>query len=445
MINVFSDELTPRIQYSFRLVFETILNNKVQFFQNEEDFKNCKGVKINYSDKNEIDGLYLKPSGLLNQHHLEVQYPDIFIWDEEPAFFPVESSFLPFDIFSASFYLVSRYEEYLPGKRDSHQRFNARNSCAVHNNFLEKPLVNIWALKMAQLIKNTYPEIDFIPSQFQYIPTIDIDNAWAFKNKGFVRISLSIIKDLVKGRFKLLKIRLAVVNRIEDDPYDSYSFMKQIFQEYNFRPIFFFLLNSKGKHDRSLSYKNSAYRNLIVRMSKVGEIGAHPSYASSANRSEKQLGIEISRLKSITEKEVKYSRQHYLKFTMPTTYRRLLSNGIEADYSMGYPSRPGFRASIATPFYFFDVLKNETTRLTVYPFQVMDVTLLHYRNMRAADASKKIEKLILETARVGGTFISLWHNESLNDNGHWNGWQTVYTQMTQFAADLRDGKNTTPS
>ncbi|MDA3927970.1 MAG: polysaccharide deacetylase family protein [Prolixibacteraceae bacterium] len=440
MINVFVSEVTPRIEYAFSLVFKTILKADCKIFQDIAEYNKSDGVKINYSNQPNVEGLFLRPNSLLLEHHLQVYYPDVSEWEGVKTLFSVENSFIPFDIFAASFYLVSRFEEYLPGKRDSHQRFMARNSCAATNGFLEQPLVNIWAQKLAILLTEKYPSVKFEKTAFCYIPSIDIDNAWAFKNKGFVRIILSVFKDVLNGRWSLLRKRMAVVNRVEKDPYDNYDYLLEVLKKYKFRAVFFLLLNKKGKHDRSLSHRNLQYRNLIRRLAENGEVGIHPSYAS--NKNEKQLSIEIDRLKGITKKNVKRSRQHYLKMTMPTTYRRLVSQGIEADYSMGYPSRPGFRASIATPFYFFDVLKNEITELKIYPFQIMEVTLFHYRNMRTVDALKKIEKLMKETANVGGTFISLWHNESLSNRGHWKGWQDVYTEMTQIAAELRDGKNT---
>jgi len=86
-------------------------------------------------------------------------------------------------------------------------------------------------------------------------------------------------------------------------------------------------------------------------------------------------------------------------------------------------------------------LDNQITSLKIYPFQVMDVTLLNYRNLRALDAIAKIRTLLKQTAEVGGTFISLWHNESLSDEGHWAGWRTVYTEMIQMAVELRNGQN----
>jgi hypothetical protein len=434
MIYIYSTELTNRMDFVFRLIFETILDEKIEFFQDEAIYTSKSGIKINYSNNQHLDGLQLRPYSLLFEKHLQIQSIEVFEWDSLKAFFAVENSFLPFDLFAASFYLVTRFEEYLPGKKDRHHRYLSRNSLACQHHFLEKPLVNCWAWKMASIIEEQNEGFIFKKSKFSYIPTFDIDNAWAFKNKGILHNSAAAFRDLFTGHLKSVSKRLSVVFSLNKDPYDTYDYIKNFIKTNNLRPKIFILINKKGKHDRSLSFKNKSFRRLINSISKWGEIGIHPSYDS--DKGEKQLTKEIKRLSSIIGKDVKASRQHFLKISFPKTYRRLIENGIEEDYSLGYASRPGFRASICTPYHFFDILDNKTTSLTIVPFQVMDGTFLEYRNMSPVDSLRKIKTLMNETAAVGGTFVSLWHNESLSDEGRWKGWKQVYTDLTQLAVEL---------
>ena len=58
-----------------------------------------------------------------------------------------------FDIFGAAFYLISRYEEYLPHTKDNHHRYLAYQSLAYQQHFLELPLVNIWAVELKKVIE----------------------------------------------------------------------------------------------------------------------------------------------------------------------------------------------------------------------------------------------------------------------------------------------------
>ncbi|NJM16655.1 MAG: hypothetical protein HC896_15980 [Bacteroidales bacterium] len=107
--------------------------------------------------------------------------------------------------------------------------------------------------------------------------------------------------------------------------------------------------------------------------------------------------------------------------------------GIKEDYTMGYAGAPGFRAGTCRPFYFFDLTENKETELLVVPFQVMDGTLRNYMKSSPEESIKIIKQLIDKVAEVGGTFVSLWHNESLSEWGPWKGWTQVYEEMLEHA------------
>jgi hypothetical protein len=123
MIHIYSAELSNRMDYIFRLIVESVLGEQVDFCQNEKTFATKTGVKINYSRNSNIGGLTLQPHPLLFEKDIKPQECNVVEWKSMPVFFETDGSFLPFDIFAASFYLVSRYEEYLPGKRDRHNSF----------------------------------------------------------------------------------------------------------------------------------------------------------------------------------------------------------------------------------------------------------------------------------------------------------------------------------
>ena len=96
---------------------------------------------------------------------------------------------------------------------------------------------------------------------------------------------------------------------------------------------------------------------------------------------------------------------------------------------MGYPDEPGFRAGIARPFYFYDVVKDTVTNLKIVPFQVMDATLYKYKKLDHKASVEIILQLINETRRAGGLFVSIWHNTSLLDNPQCKPWRGVFETM----------------
>ena len=67
----------------------------------------------------------------------------------------------------------------------------------------------------------------------------------------------------------------------------------------------------------------------------------------------------------------------------------------------------------------------------------MDITPLHYFKLTPEQAIEKNRELLKKVKDVNGTFISLWHNESLSGALRWQGgWPTVYEQLICDALNL---------
>ena len=220
------------------------------------------------------------------------------------------------------------------------------------------------------------------------------------------------------------------------DPYDTYDFLNSVFKGNEKNVYFFFLLGDYSRFDKNVSYKNRHFRKLIQKIKEKYAVGIHPSFLSDKKKESKNLKFEIQRLKEITGSKVKKSRQHFLQLSFPETYRRLIKAGIDEDFTMGYPSQTGFRAGICTPFYFYDLEKETTTNLKIVPFQVMDVTLRDYMKLTPEQATNEIERLMTEVKNVGGTFVSIWHNETVSNLGSWKGFREVFEKMNKRGFEL---------
>ena len=59
----------------------------------------------------------------------------------------------------------------------------------------------------------------------------------------------------------------------------------------------------------------------------------------------------------------------------------------------------------------------------------MDTMLCNYKKLDPLKAKEVILNLINETRKVGGSFVSIWHNTSLLDNSEWQGWREVFEFM----------------
>jgi len=432
MINIFVPQITPRIEYSFNLYFREILKIDIHLESNLETFKSSSGAKISYHTELVEGALNFIPAGLLSESTIravDIEYADHN--GIQCPFSVASGGLLPFDPFAAAFYLVTRYEEYGSANKDRLGRFKADESIAFKQGFLGKPVVNVWAMEIAALLKGKYPELEIRDSEFRFISTIDVDNAFAYLEKGMLRTLGGFAKSILYLDFYRFFERISVLLGIRKDPYDTFDHITELVKKFKVDFKSFFLLGDYGTLDKNVPHTSKLLQDRISRLLELGEVGIHPSAGSAKTHG--GVEKEKNRLNSIVGNPVEISRQHYLLFTLPDAYAELIAAGIKSDYSMGYSTHVGFRASICTPFPFFDLTSNSLSELKVFPFAVMDVTLKNSLNQVPIQGIKTINQLSEEVRMVGGTFISVWHNESLSENLEWSGWSVVYENMLEQA------------
>jgi len=430
LIIIYTPEATKRLEYILKFIFSDILKIEFQITTDKDAFRKSNLPKVNYSHEEISDSFWIEPIDLLFESNILQKKIEVNTWNNYKVFFQTsEKADIPFDLFAASFYLISRYEEYLPFSADQHGRFEANQSLAFKNRFLYDPIVDQWTYSFAQMLKHKFFGLNLPERKFTFIPTIDIDNAYAYLYKGAVRTIGAAMRDLFRldaneniKRFQTLAG--------EKDPFDTYSYIDSLHAQYGISPIWFFLAGNYGEYDKNLPIENEGFQDLIKEISKRAEIAIHPSYES--NQSFEQLKSEYDYLSKITGKPVTKSRQHFLKLLFNETYQNIIKLGIKEDYTLGYASDIGFRASTCTPFLFYDLYNEHETELRIFPFEVMDVTLNQYLKLSVEEAEEKIKCIIDKIKSVNGTFICLWHNESLSDHGYWKGWEPVYKKMLEI-------------
>lgn len=430
---IFVPRSTNRLRYIFGLILENILGLPYRFTSDTNLYKSYEGPKFCYNSQAIDEGVFFKSSPLLFEREIVNQELKFIDFKDTKAFFPVyhKQSLLPFDLFAASFYLVSRYEEYLPYVRDNYGRFEADSSFLHEIGMLQKPLINLWAIELKEILLSYFPRLKPQTLTYQFIPTYDIDLAWAYLHKGLYRSLGAYFRDILAGDTTEIIKRTKVLRGKEQDPYDTFQLQIDLQKQYNLRPIYFILFAHYSQFDKNISRRNPAFRRLIRHLGDHASIGIHPSFASATDI--EFLKEEIQTLSEVVHSEISCSRQHYLRLKLPTTYQRLIELDITDDYSMGFASQAGFRAGIASKFMFYDLEHDVPTKLCIHPLSVMDGSLKDYMKLDIEAAKEQINKLIQEVKHVNGTFISLWHNESLSDEKRWTGWKEVYIDLIKNA------------
>ena len=424
-IRIYSTEDVPRLRYIAGIILGDLLGLSWEVTTDKR--KLGKHPVINYSTERIAGTFKISPHQLLFETGISEREIIVSDWKGLPVFFQTDSdSDIPFDIFAASFFLISRYEEYLEHKPDEYGRYKASSSLAFKNGFLGIPIVDIWAKEMAKLFLKKFQSLAFKRNEYKALITIDIDQPFAFLGKSLFRSLGGLINDL-KSHNHNAADRYRIIARGEKDPYEVFDYITSSIDKNNSDARFFIPVGDHSKYDKNPSWKNDEYRQLILRLSDKYQTGLHPSFYAAENSS--IIRMEAAHLKTILKRDIVFSRFHYIRLFMPESYRYISDAGITEDFSMGYPDEPGFRAGITRPYFFYDVSEEKQTNLKIIPFQVMDVTLYQYKNLDPGGSKELISKLINETRKVGGLFVSIWHNTSLLDNAEWQGWREVFEFM----------------
>jgi len=431
---VYANKITPRLQYVADFIGKEITGEPFQLTTDSFIFNDYNGPKINYGYETVSNDEFLIVSyPLLFEDSIRKQNISCFKLNDFRAFFKSEGDY-PFDIFAATFYLLGRYEEYLPHQKDIYGRYAHENSLAFKEGFLNLPLINIWLEDFKRILKQKFPTLTIHHSPFTFQPTYDIDEAFAFKNKELSKIAGGFARSLVNGEWSIMNERLKVLRGKANDPYDAYEWMDKLHVRNNLKPLYFFhVAIEKGKYDKNISPSLPAMQQLMKQHAEKYSIGIHPSWASGDN--EILLEREIKVLESATGKKITASRQHYIRFTLPHTFRRLIAAGITDDHSMGYGSINGFRASVASSFYWYDLQKEQQTDLLLHPFCFMEANSFFEQKYLPQRAYEEMMHYYNAVKGVHGTMITIWHNNFLGTYPLFSGWRDVYEEFVQQVSE----------
>ncbi len=374
---------------------------------------------------NTVNALHTTDAAIHEGKGLQKVTPVMGVWENLPVLFAQNEQgyTLPFDLLSAIFYLLSRYEEYLCTDYDKHGRFPATASILYKEGLLTRPIVDEWIEAFRQLLIKVW-DTPIQQHPFTFQPSYDIDMAYSHAYKGIGRIAGAYIRALLKGDVAQINERTQVLKKKVTDPYDSFAWLRHQHEQYGYKPLYFILCALRTTaFDKNIHPKHPAMIRVIKQLAKEGNIAIHPSYYATHYD---VLAKEKNVLKNLTGQTINLSRQHYIRLMIPVTYQLLMDNEIHEDYSMGYGTHTGFRAGTGSSFLWYDLLQERVAPIRTHPFCFMDTTA-HYELGLTPEQSffelRKMERILKHT---GSTMITVFHNFSLGTDKEWDGWNTAY-------------------
>jgi hypothetical protein len=337
------------------------------------------------------------------------------------------------DIFAASFFMLTRWEEYVNKNRDSHNRFPATESLAYKQGFLDRPIVNEYVETLKGMLLKVDERIVFKKKDYQFFLTHDVDIPFKFYSlKGSIK---TLAGDLLRRKNinKFIKnLRLFIDSRFDykKDPFNTFNFIFDINNKYEINSYFFFMGTGVTKYDNAYAIKNYKTRQLIKEVKRNNnKIGLHSSYASYEDS--RQFQKEKKEVESVVGSSMTCGRQHYLNFSVPKTWQNYEDASLLYDSTMGYADLPGFRSGVCYEYSVFNILTRKKLHLIEKPLIVMECTIFEerYMNLQADKSYEEIIKYIDIIKKYRGEFTLLWHNNRLE-----NKWQReLYIKVLSYA------------
>ncbi len=387
-ITISNNNINER-KYIIDVIFKEFLGLEYKLKLGSKDYE----IKLNNGTK------------LIIEDHFFHNYPkDLEYLKLENIPFKIEE----LDIFAASFFMLTRWEEYVNKNRDSHDRFPATESLAYKQGFLDRPVINEYVEELKEKLLELDSSLELKKRNYQLILTHDVDNLYFWKNiKQLLRIVVGDIlkrKDLALAYNRVREYVLVKTNR-QRDPFDTFDGLMDKSESIGVKSRFYFMSGGVTEYDNRYKIDEIKSLELIEKIKKRGHIiGIHPSY--NAYNDKIQFKKELDLLEEAVGQKVIEGREHYLRFEVPITWQVWEDNGMKVDSTCGYADKEGFRCGTGNEFTVFNILTREKLKLKERPLIVMDCSLFDYNNNSYDKAMKKVRKM----TKLTKDFTMLWHN-----------------------------------
>ncbi|GGH14320.1 DUF7033 domain-containing protein [Pedobacter zeae] len=418
---IFSDILTPRIKYTFNFIFKDILKAEIEFTGNSQYFLQSEQVKISYGNKQLGDEIFFKSTALLFSNKLEELKPKTIAFGEYLVPFPVEQSALPFDVFAASFFMLSRYEEYLHQK-NTEEEFRPLKSLQHKWKVLNKPVIDEWALMIKSIIKKKYPSFKFHEKKFHHQPTIHF-NILPGIPKGFLNRTKFVFSALFKKENNYLSSKFDQLTGIGLNNEQVLEEINKIAATKKDKPLYFIDFPNVSIHFTEVNGVSKHFKDQSVGL-------LRPCVSDKQKMNEIKEGL--IKLKKIHPVAIPLTSQQLETLKFPICYLNILNSGITADYSMGYSNVPGFRAGTCTPFNWYDLQLEKVTPLVVNSYCLTDDTLQYLTR----DSAVKILHQYIDAVKVvNGTFYSCWNLKNLSNLPKYKKLRLLFIEMLSYSGN----------
>ena len=350
----------------------------------------------------------------------------ICIYGEDKVEITADRIICDADLFAGAFFMLTRWEESFGLHEDMHGRFPADQSVVVQSGFILRPIVDEYGALIKKWLIQLGLSLSPTARSFTVVPTCDVDIPYYWRSRPAWNIlARSFVKhrsiDAFKKDYATLK---AVRAGNQQDPFDRFDYLMTLAEQHNTPMLFHMIGGGESLFEGFYSISDPRIISLMQTFVARGhDIGLHPSY--NAFNDPRKIDNERRIVEKYSGRQVKASRQHYLRFAVPSTWAHLHNAYIESDSTLGYAAEAGFRCGTSIPFPVFDVHQRQQLPLVERPLLIMDVSLRFYKNFTIGESIDYCRQIIQQVKKHSGELVFLWHNSTLSEMDGWTGWSEV--------------------
>lgn len=414
MVLVYTHKITPRLTFTVKQLFRRIMGYEVSITDSVDVFIKHTGAKLSYAKQPLQNEFFIRATHLLFERILEPQDINWRSWEGTPCFFDVDArSSIPFDILAASFYLLSRYEEYLPHQKDELGRFRSIESVlSDRHGAFSSPLVDLWAYRFRTLFSQHFPDEPYTERNFRFFVGIPVVQSHAYRFRGLGRHIFESFEDLFSARFAAIIERFKVIIGISKDPCDNYLKLGDALSKSGIETGFFFQYAPYHVRDRNISWNRIRFGHFLKHIADYNSIGYYRSQGAMLDTD--QFKIELDRLDQLLHSNVSRAIISQNRVLLPDIYEEMVAQEISDDYSMGYDDAVGFKSGTCTPYPFYNLGLELEQPLKIHPFIVSDAI---FEIEERDEVVNKLKAIKDKVAEVSGTFYLQFNNRAIGSLG----------------------------
>ena len=431
MLLIYTHKISNRLRYVTQQCIQNILKVDFELTTSVEDFIKHDGPKITYAKQPLQNEFFIESHPLLFEKGVRAVDVTAGQWNDIPYFFGVgEKSKIPFDLFAASFYLLSRYEELLFHVKNPKNEFKAELSVLHKLDALKTPLIDLWMHAFYESLRQQFDQIPERSFQLNYELSLNVVQAFKYSGRGLMRHLTESLGDIARFNLNAFKRRFSVWLGQIQDPYLIYDALIERLDNTPIKLRFFFEYSKYLFEDQNISRFRSSLNRLIKSVADYKTVALSISHLGLQDS--KALERERLELTKQIHRPIWYALHSKLNLRMPHYFKRLIEAEVRDDFSMGYADKIGFRSGTSSTHFFYDLDVEMVQPLKVHPFVMTDFV---FANRRAAkEAFSDLRAIVDQTQNIGGSLRFVFSNEFVAETPG----ATYFENLIQFLDESRD-------